>query len=152
MPRWLAVVLCGLGAALVVFGLRQAGRGRDTRDWTRATGLVLRSQVEELDGPREQGWPRYRPAIRYRYQARGAVHESEAVLAGSGGMPASGDRGEPQRWVDRFPEGSEVEVWFDPADPTRAVLVRGVPASQVAIAIAAGIVVAGIGLFALSRS
>jgi hypothetical protein len=44
-----------------------------------------------------------------------------------------------------------VDVWFDPADPSRSVLVRGVSRAQVAAAVAIGIALVGLGMFALAR-
>jgi hypothetical protein len=151
VPKWLAILSCALGAALVVAGIRQSARGRETRTWTRTAGRVLASYVEEEHGgPEEQGWPRFRFVIRYAYEARGR-HESEQVWIGSTSAPAAQDREWHQKWVDRFPAGREVDVWFDPADPRRAVLVRGVPRGEVATLVVLGTALVGVGLFFLAR-
>jgi hypothetical protein len=64
----------------------------------------------------------------------------------------SEDPGSPRRWVERFPAGTEVQVWFDPADPRQAVLVRDVPPAQVTATVVVGAALVAIGLFALARS
>ena len=53
--------------------------------------------------------------------------------------------------MDRFPAGREVDVWFDPEDPRRAVLVRGAPRGEVAALVALGTALVGVGLFLLAR-
>jgi hypothetical protein len=152
MPKWLALALCGLGAAMVAVALRQSGRGRETRDWTRTVGRVVVSRVEKLGEADEQRCERYRFRIRYAYEARGASHASEQVWIGSEAAAEYDDEGAPRRWTERFPEGGEVPVWFDPAEPGRAVLVPGVPRAQIASLVIAGLALAGIGLFSLVRA
>jgi hypothetical protein len=44
-----------------------------------------------------------------------------------------------------------VDVWFDPADPRRAVLVRGLPRGEVTVLVVLGTALAGVGLFFLAR-
>jgi hypothetical protein len=114
-------------------------------------GRVVASHVEEERGDAdEQGRPRFRFVIRYAYEARGR-HESEQVWIGSTSAPAAQDREWHQKWVDRFPAGREVDVWFDPFDPRRAVLVRGVPRGEVATLVVLGTALVGVGLFFLAR-
>jgi hypothetical protein len=152
MPRWLAVVLLAGGAALLVAAWRQSARGRETRGWTRTQARILVSEVEELGGPSEQGYPRHRLVVRYAYEARGRTHESDQLWVGSrGAMPAQ-DRELVRRWADRFPAGSVVDAWYDPADPRQAVLVPGAPRSQLAGLLVLGLVLAGAGLWLLARA
>ncbi|HSD21770.1 MAG TPA: DUF3592 domain-containing protein, partial [Anaeromyxobacter sp.] len=56
-----------------------------------------------------------------------------------------------REWVERFPAGRVVTVWLDPADPRQAVLVPGVPRTQLAVLFLAGAALLGIGFFALTR-
>ncbi len=136
---------------MIVAGLRQSTRGRETRSWTRTQGRVTAAYVDELPGPAEEGGPRFRPVVRYAYEARGRTYDSEQVSVGSSPVSTPTDRDAAQRSVDRFPAGRDVEVWFDPGDPRRAVLVRGVPRAQVIAAVAIGIALIGAGLFVLAR-
>lgn len=151
MPRAFALFLCGLGAAMILAGLRQSARGRETRGWTRTQGRIVVARVEEIPAPAEEGGPQLEPVVRYAYEARGRTYESQQVSVGSSATARSSHRDEAQRLVDRFPAGREVDVWFDPRDPRQAVLERGVPRAQVVVAVAVGIAFVGIGLFALAR-
>jgi hypothetical protein len=150
MPRWFAFVLCGFGAVVLAIGLRQSSRGRDTRHWTRTVGRVVESRVDLLNEADEQRARRFGFIIRYTYDARGHLHESEQVWIGSAGAGYADEEGA-RAWVDRFPARRDVTVWFDPADPRQAVLVPGVPRTQVAVLLLAGAVLLGIGFFALAR-
>jgi hypothetical protein len=153
VQRWLALLSCGLGLALAIAGMWRSARARETASWVRVAGRVLDSRVEEEHGgPGEQGWPRYRVAIRYAYEARGRTYESDQLWLGSRSVPSTQDREPHQEWADRFPAGREVDVWFDPADPRRAVLLRGAPRGEVAAYVALGLALLGAGLFVLARS
>jgi hypothetical protein len=151
VPKWFALLLCGLGAATIAAGLRLSSRGRETGSWTRTTGRILSSRLDQIEGPAEQGWPQYRFEIRYGYEARGEARESEQIFVSSTRLPSSADRDGAQRWVDRFPAGREVDVWFDPADPAEAVLVRGTSRTNVVALVAIGIAFVGIGFLGLAR-
>lgn len=152
MPRLFALFLCALGAVMVVKGLRQSSRARQTRSWTATTGRILESRVELLRAADEEGPARHAFVIRYAYEARGRPQESDQVWIGSATASMSEDPGSPRRWVERFPAGTEVQVWFDPADPRQAVLVRDVPPAQVTATVVVGAALVAIGLFALARS
>ena len=152
MPRWLPILSLALGAVVVLMGLRQSARGRETRGWSHATGRVLASRVEEEHGgAEEQGYPRYRFDVRYSYEVRGRTYESDQVWYGSASAPASQDRDWHRQWAERFPAGREVDVWYDPADPRRAVLVRGAPRGQLAAYLVVGMALVAAGIFALAR-
>lgn len=151
MPRWFALVLCAVGAVAIVAGLRQSTRGKETRGWTRTHGRVVAAYVEEIPGPAEEGGTRYRPVVRYAYEARGHAYQSEQVSVGLSPVSTSTDRDEVRRSVEPFPAGRDVDVWFDPGDPRQAVLVRGVPQTQVVAGVVIGIVLIGIGVFVLAR-
>jgi hypothetical protein len=151
VPRIVALVVCGVGVAMIVAGLYLSRIGRETRSFTRTRGRIVVSQVEEIPGPAEEGGPRFRSVLRYEYEARGRRYESDQIAVGSHAGSASSDPQEARRWVERHPAGRDVDVWFDPGDPRRSVLVRGVSRAQVVAAVAIGIALLGLGMFALAR-
>jgi hypothetical protein len=152
MPRWFALALCVLGAIMVVAGLRQASRARQTRGWTRTTGRIIESRVQtslmETEVERKE---RFAFAIRYAYDARGRTHESTQVWIGSSPAAETDDPETARGWVERFPLGAEVPVWFDPAEPSQAVLVPELGNRQGRVAAVFGAVMAAIGFFLLAR-
>jgi uncharacterized protein DUF3592 len=151
MPKWFAIALCIAGALMLAIAVRQSSRGRESRHWTRTLGRVIESRVELLNEADEQRSRRWGLVIRYAYDARGRAHESKQVWIGSAGVSYEDEEGALE-WVERFPRGAEVTVWFDPAAPSQAVLVPGVPGPQLALLVIAGLALVGIGMFMLSRA
>ncbi len=151
MPRWFGWLVAALGALLIVAGHHLWRGGRETRAYTRTRGRVVRAEVEELPHASEEGGTKYRPVVRYAFEARGRTYESDRVSIGAPAAPDASDPRDARRLVERFPAGAEVDVWFDPRDPRRSVLVPGVPASEVVVAVVAGLALVGVALFALAR-
>ncbi|HLP09317.1 MAG TPA: DUF3592 domain-containing protein [Opitutaceae bacterium] len=121
---WSAIVLVFDGQfALTAFRQLRAN------SYTVAEGTVISSTVitsEDSDGPV------YRPEVRYRYQ----VGERELVgdrlsyenLFASGADSAN-------EAVAAFPAGAAIRVYFNPADPTDALLRPGLSARQLFLAL-----------------
>lgn len=151
MPRPVALVALVIGLVLILAGLRLSRLGRETRRFTRTQGRILEARVEELPGPAEEGGPRYRPVVRYAFEARGRTWESDQVSVDAPPGDASPDAAEARRAVERHPAGSAVDVWFDPADPRRSVLVPGAAPGPVYLAVALGLALLAVGLLALAR-
>ena len=151
MPKAVAFVLCGFGMLMIYAALRLSRLGRETKHFTLTLGRVLAADVEEIPAPGEQGEPRFRANVRYAFEARGRTYESGRVSFGASPGAESSNAGVVRRWAERYPAGSPVNVWFDPADPRRSVLVRGVPRAQILVGMAAGIALVGGGMFALAR-
>ncbi len=77
----------------------------------------------------------YRPAIVYEYEAAGQ-HFKGNRIAQSPGM----NRGIPdfaEQTVQRYPRGSAVDVYFNPARPGEAVLEPRVPAAWIVVLVIA---------------
>jgi hypothetical protein len=121
----LAAGLAFLGAAVfLAAGALGVRRGLRTYAWARAEGRVLRSVVgRETEATGEGTVDRYHAEVRYRYEAAGATREGSAVQANDRGSPS---RAGAERRAGRYPEGARVAVFYDPAEPDRAVLERGV--------------------------
>jgi hypothetical protein len=88
-----------------------------SQSWTEAQCTVLSSQVALAPGSGTTYWV----DIHYTYRVNGISHESGRYdfMTGS----SSGTAGK-QAVVDRYPPGARVPCWFDPADPSSAVLSR----------------------------
>lgn len=151
VPRELAWVFVGVGAVLLVLGQHLWRAGSESRSYTRTRGRIVRAEVQETPRPSEEGGPQFTPVVRYAFEARGRTYESERVAIGAPAGPATPDADGARRLVDRYPAGAEVDVWFDPADPRRSVLVQGVPPAQIAVAVVLGVALVGAGAFALAR-
>lgn len=150
MPRLFSGFL--LLAGLLVLGVAWFlwRRGEASRGWTRTAGRVVVSQVEEFQGPPEQGYPQFRPELRYQYSVAGRDYEGSDVGVGSAAGAASAEPSWARKELERFPVGTEVAVYYDPADPRRAVLERGVPPLLPVVAVV-GMALLVAGLWLLSR-
>jgi hypothetical protein len=120
-----AAGLAFLGAAcLMGVAVFDFLRGARTYGWRRAEGSVVRSQVvhsAETDG--EGTADLYHAEVHYRYEAAGALRSGCTVSATDRGSPS---RARAERRCARYAVGAGVNVFYDPADPDRAVLERGV--------------------------
>ena len=87
------------------------------RSWTETRCTILYDRIPGSVGPTG------RVNIRYTYVAGGGEHESDRYDFWPGSSGGSGGR---SAIADRFPPGAKVPCWFDPGDPSRAVLFRDV--------------------------
>ncbi len=128
----LAAGFAFLGAAVfLAAGLLGVRRGLRTYGWARAEGRVVRSLVaRETEATGEGTVDRFRAEVRYRYEAAGAPRHGSAVHANDRGSPSAAKA---ERRAARYPEGARVAVFYDPAEPDRAVLERGVGSGPVAL-------------------
>ena len=70
----------------------------------------------------EGGWTKY-PAVQYSYQAVGQAYEGSRIAPG----PEVGGSGA-GKVVARYPAGAQVMVFYNPQNPSDAVLERKAPA------------------------
>jgi hypothetical protein len=129
--------------AITIASLRDAAA---MRRWPVAKGRVLSSKVEEyreISGAGSASGSHgritlYRPVVVYEYEADGRRYESDRITQ-SPGL----NRGAPDaaaETVRRYAAGSAVDVRYNPARPSEAVLEPRVPRSWiVALAIAAAL-------------
>jgi hypothetical protein len=121
------VVVLGLFAVVAALFARMVGLGaRQMRGWTRTEGRVVQSAVEKTfrthDKPSSwQGETTetiYVPRIVYRYTAGGTSFDGDNIGGTwSGPTPATAET-----YVTRFPLGTSVAVFFNPANPTESTL------------------------------
>ena len=100
----------------------------DARGWSRTTGRVIQSGVEETQMNRRSSVSvenyrfvtRYVPAVVYEYQVEGTVYRSTRLQLGY--VVASSESSSAQRQADRYPLGSEVNVYYQPANHAESTL------------------------------
>jgi hypothetical protein len=114
------LIFFAAGAAGAWFLLwRPVSRLVASRSWTEMECTVLSSQVATVSG---SDGDTYKIDIHYTWTLGGRIYESNRYdfMIGS----SSGTQGK-QAVVDRYPPGARVPCWIDPADPSSAVLSRG---------------------------
>ena len=108
-------------AAVVI---RAGRKARVSQVWPSAMGQVLAAHLEARSSRNAQGstTTAYFPVVVYQYSVGGQTYQSDRMRFGMDvgeGLTRLG-----QRVVDRYPPGSQVEVFYNPDDPTEAVLER----------------------------
>lgn len=131
----LAFVLCGL--ALIGAAWWSAVMNAKAADWPDTPGLIVHSEHRQApDGDNDS------VRIEYDYQVAGQSHRGSKVSY-AGGPAQAADKA---ALVARYPLGLAVTVYYDPADPSRAVLERAPSRAWIAAALI-GLVIVAVGLF-----
>ena len=88
--------------------------------WLSTMGTVIYSSIEWRRG--SKGSSVAYPVVQYTYQVMGQMHQGRKVMPG----PEVGGTGA-HKVVNRYPAGAQVMVYYDPNNPSDAVLERGLP-------------------------
>jgi hypothetical protein len=127
-------VFFAMGSVFTGFLVRDAVNALRSRTWPTADAEILASSVE-------MGADDYRFAVRYRYQYDGRSYESTIFQERYNG----GDNyARPQQLVARYPVGSKVRCYVNPAHPAEAMLALRSP--WIALAIPFPLIFVAIGL------
>ena len=92
--------------------------------WPSTMGVVQMSTIEQRSSS-EGGYTDY-PVVQYSYQIGGQAYQSMKLAPG----PEVGGTGA-RKVVARYPAGAQVMVFYNPQNPSEAVLERKAPAQWV---------------------
>lgn len=116
--------LAGLIMCLVLFGGMLAiifvPEWRVTHSYVEGRCVVLDKRLVEFPGRKANDT--YRPELLIRYTVAGREYR---VWAYDAVHASTGLRGPNERILKEFTVGQEYPCWYDPADPSEVVLVRG---------------------------
>ncbi|TAM49209.1 MAG: DUF3592 domain-containing protein [Acidobacteria bacterium] len=116
--------------------------------WKPTTCTILATQLGSTSGSGKSG-PSYRPEISFRYEVGGKTF----TCTGWDSWALSGDYGGGSakfygRVLDRYEVGATSRCWYDPGDPSQAVLVRRIrPLYVLAVLPLAFAVLGAVGLY-----
>lgn len=136
------VILALVAAVLIAIGWINHRRAQATLAWPASPGQVLAAVVGVQSG--ENG-PTYFPRITYTYNVNGQTYQNDRLVIGGG---ISGNRGPAEQIVARYPAGSSVPVYFNPANPQEAVLERRSGSTRFLVGLGAFLLLMGCGLLA----
>ena len=153
----IGVALIGAAIFSYVGEVENVSLARESNSWPSVTGSVTASELFR-SGPVRTGsvtvgradiWAK----VSYRYTVQDRDYESDRITFTN---LSSGSR-RSQRAVDRYPVGQEVEVFYKPADPSKAVLEPGGQAGSPSFSLGLAlpgllIVVIGVGFFIQARN
>jgi hypothetical protein len=120
------LVFIGAGIyALSLYG-REKKKGTETQTWPAVSGRVVEAYVAEdvqvdSEGDRNRV---FAPRVVYEYEVNGQTYRGDRLRIGIESFIGSRRRVEQE--LARYPVGSAVTVYYNPANPAEAVLQRGV--------------------------
>jgi hypothetical protein len=110
-----------VGAAVLFFALREIDSAQKSVTWPTVTGTIRSS--ETVWSHTSNGGDAASAEVIYVYAVRGRRHTSNKVLFGDYG---SSDSSRADRIVNEYSPGQAVTVYYNPLDPSLAVLQPGV--------------------------
>jgi hypothetical protein len=114
------VVIGALVVVLVRRGKQSSAARQEAQTWPSTTGTVLMSTIQV----RRTGRSRSEiPVVVYQYQANGQMYQGNTIRAGDQ-FGTIRVMGQAQATVARYPAGSTVTVYYNPANPAQAALER----------------------------
>jgi hypothetical protein len=119
-------LICGLLFAVIgyfvafTFGKPILDNAKASRDWPSVPGVITRSAVATK---RSDGKTMYSFDVVYRYQVEGRELTCNSVFFG--GNTSSSNSSAAYKVTGRYPEGAEVDVYYEPENPANAVLEPG---------------------------
>lgn len=123
-----------LGLAFVVWISVTKHRGQGEANWPRVEGQVTSARVVALERETPEGMVRaYTPVIHYAYSIRGVAYESQQRNVSPDNTATFQAPEKAQAVVDKYPSGSSVRVFYNPANPKQAVLEVSRPAAHNAV-------------------
>jgi hypothetical protein len=146
----------GAGIFLIYRSVQSRKKAEASQGWLSTTGQISESRVEHsLSTDSDGGNDSYTPYVEYTYQVAGQDHTGRDLTFGF--TQGYGKASKAQSMLEKYPAGAQVNVYYDPADPQKAVLERqaggfGAGLALGIIFIVIGLVLGCVGIIALIAS
>ena len=114
-----------VGGIVLVVGIFSIVRANASESWPMVEGEVIRTDIVS-NRKSGGGSSTYRAKVEYQYAIDGVTRYGARVSYA--GNVSSSNRGSAMAIIDRYPKGSDVTVYYDPADPEESVLEPGISA------------------------
>jgi hypothetical protein len=146
------VIFAGcFGLAALLFFVSAHRYSKKAQGWPAARGKVLKSAVESyldhVGGAHGSATRFYRPTVEYSYQLRGRAYHSTQIRLGT---TASGTQAYADKVAAKYAAGKEVDVHYDPLNPSTAALENPTGATWIYFAVAVfclAVAVSQLGIF-----
>jgi len=138
------LLFAGIGVFLIYHSIRSRRKAESSQGWPSTSGQVSEARVShhtstDADGDTQDS---YSPEVRYHYQTGGQEYDGSKI--GFGFQQSFNSRSQAEQALTRFPEGSQVTVYYNPANPAEAVLERKAGGSTLSLVL--GIIFLLVGL------
>ena len=138
MIGFIIVLVIGL-VVLVKFG-RDILLGQKSRSWPKISGTILQSSLEAHHHTDDDGSSstNYGVLVSYKYSVSGQEFEGNRRTFSD---VRTGSRRRTEALLARYPQGGQVDVYYDPQDPSSCVLETGVGGSTYVLLVFAVVLV-----------
>lgn len=118
-----ALALGAIGVVLIVLYFKNKGKAKASESWPQAQGRVVATniRVDEMDSDDSSGI-RYVPEVHFAYEVDGMSFEGKRLAFGS--EPSFGLRKKAEQFLEPYPSGRVVTVFYNPESPREAVLTQ----------------------------
>ena len=120
---------------------REVAEAQASRFWPLVTGEITQSGIRTRQNDDEPD--AHLPDVAYRYVVKGTEYVSRRVKYGSW----AATRAEAQSYAGRLSVGQTVDVFHDPSDPSRSVLIPGISLAEATVLRCLGAAFVGIPIF-----
>lgn len=113
------------GVVSLIVGIRSRKKGAASNAWPAAEGVISRTWVSESTSTDEDGYTTssYTPQVEYQYRLGANTYTSNKVSFGA--VRSYGSHRKAQQNLEAYPVNGRVRVYYNPAKPEEAVLIRG---------------------------
>lgn len=113
------------GVVSLVLGIRNRRKGAESENWPVTDGIITKTWVSESTSTDEDGWNTYSytPEVEYQYQLGANTFTSKKISFGS--TRSYGQRRKAQKELEAYPINGRVRVYYNPNNPSEAILIRG---------------------------
>ncbi len=115
------------GLNFLVIGIRQMSQGIASENWPGTLGEIVHSEIRRVNhrDPSSSPEPTYRIKVIYTYMAETTEYTGMRIQSGT---LKYGKRSEAEIEQNSCKPGQKVDVFYNPGNPSSAVLVRGTAA------------------------
>ncbi|MDD5393582.1 MAG: DUF3592 domain-containing protein [Thiothrix sp.] len=114
-----------LGVLFIFLAKRNAKRAEESLTWPSVRGTITSSMLASFDS--DDSPTTYQPKVEYEYTVANQPYTGKRIAFGVAG---SGNEAAARKVVVQYAIGSAVEVFYNPAKPSDAVLERSAAASN----------------------
>jgi hypothetical protein len=133
--------ILAMGVVTLLAGARTFQKGWQSYRWPNVPGRIVSCELAKWDsGAGRSRSVTYQPRLVYTYEVEGRAYTGSTLTA----LDSWSGKRWAERWMRRFPAGSDVAVTYSPKNPSEAFLVPGIDFWSVAI------MLVGLGVIAIS--
>ena len=123
VPSLFSLAFVAIGGAIINYAVRTAAKARQSESWPSVEGEIAHSAVlYQTDARATDYRSAYKADISYRYKVNGRSYSSSNI---SHLDFSTSSTGRAQSIVQQYPDKSTVQVYYNPSNPSEAVLEPG---------------------------